>query len=93
MLEKQLEKKICEYAKNKGFLAYKFVSPNNRGVPDRLFISKFGNIFFIEFKSKLGKIAPLQKLKIDKLISHNVKVYFVNSEEKGKEIIDTHVDF
>ena len=55
MLEKEIEKKIVNYAKSKNFLAYKFTSPSNRSVPDRLFISPTGNIFFIEFKRK-GKI-------------------------------------
>ena len=38
MLEKQIERKVCDYAKNKGLLAYKFTSPARAAVPDRLFI-------------------------------------------------------
>ena len=61
MLEKDLEKKIVTKAKQLGFLSYKFVSPSNRGVPDRIFISKNGKVFFIEFKSPKRKIKPVQK--------------------------------
>ena len=61
MLEKDLEKKIITKAKQLGFLSYKFVSPSNRGVPDRIFISKTGKVFFIEFKSPKRKITPVQK--------------------------------
>jgi hypothetical protein len=32
-LEKVIEKKVCDYAKSKGFVVYKFVSVNNAGVP------------------------------------------------------------
>ena len=38
MLEKQIESKVCDYAKSKGVLAYKFTSPARAAVPDRLFI-------------------------------------------------------
>jgi hypothetical protein len=61
MLEKDLEKKIVNKAKQLGFLSYKFVSPSQRGVPDRIFISKNGKVFFIEFKSPKRKITPVQK--------------------------------
>ena len=36
MLEKQIEAKVCEYAKTKGVLVYKFTSPARAAVPDRL---------------------------------------------------------
>ena len=51
MLEKQIESKVVKKAKELGFLTYKFSSPSNRGVPDRIFISPYGEVFFIEFKS------------------------------------------
>jgi hypothetical protein len=50
MLEKQIEKKVCDYAKERGMLVYKFTSPNRMAVPDRLFICPDGRVFFIEFK-------------------------------------------
>jgi hypothetical protein len=37
-LEKVIEKKVCDYAKSKGFVVYKFASFNNAGVPDRIMI-------------------------------------------------------
>jgi len=61
LLEKDLEKKIVTKAKKLGFLSYKFVSPSQKGVPDRIFISKSGKVFFIEFKSPKRKITPVQK--------------------------------
>ena len=38
ILEKDIESACCKLAKAAGWLSYKFVSVNNRGVPDRLFI-------------------------------------------------------
>ena len=39
MLEKDIEKAVCDYAKSKGVLTYKFSSPNHVGVPDRIFFA------------------------------------------------------
>ena len=50
MLEKDIERAVCDYAKAKGMLVYKFTSPARSAVPDRLLISRTGLIVFIEFK-------------------------------------------
>ena len=51
LTERKIESKISKKAIDLGYLTYKFTSPSNRGVPDRIFINKKGEIFFIEFKS------------------------------------------
>ncbi len=90
MLEKQIENKVVTYAKNKDFLAYKFTSPSNRSVPDRLFISPTGQIFFIEFKRK-GKVpTKLQASTIKNLTSKGAKVMVVDDFNIGKAIIDEY---
>ena len=87
MFEKDLEKKIVTKAKKLGFLSYKFVSPSQRGVPDRIFISKNSKVFFIEFKSSKGKLSKLQEKKISELITYKQDVFVVNSEKLGIEIL------
>ncbi len=90
MLEKDLEKKIVIKARKLGYLTYKFVSPSNRGVPDRIFISENGKLFFVEFKSKKGKLSELQKLKISELRSRKQSVFVVNDEELAMEILEKY---
>ncbi len=90
MLEKYLERKIVFKAKKLGYLTYKFVSPSNRGVPDRIFISENGKLFFVEFKSKKGKLSELQKLKISELRSRKQSVFVVNDEELAMEILEKY---
>ena len=46
MLEKQIEAKVCDYAKTKNVLVYKFTSPARAAVPDRLFIRADGRMWF-----------------------------------------------
>jgi hypothetical protein len=90
VLEKDLEKKIVIKARKLGYLTYKFVSPSNRGVPDRIFISENGKLFFVEFKSKKGKLSELQKLKISELRSRKQSVFVVNDEELAMEILEKY---
>ena len=61
MLEKQIEARVCEYARAKGMLAYKFTSPARAAVPDRLFIAPDGRMFFCEFKAEGKKPTPAQE--------------------------------
>jgi len=88
MLEKQIEKAVCDHAKSKGVLCYKFVSPGHAGVPDRMFITPSGEVFFIEFK-RLGCVpTPLQWREINRLNSQGVDVYVVDNVTQGVSLVD-----
>lgn len=87
MLEKTIEAKIVKYAKEQGFLSYKFSSPNNRGVPDRIFISPQGRVIFIEFKSPGKKLTKLQYQVRLTLEDNNCDVRLVDNVEYGMLII------
>lgn len=90
MLERDIERKVCLYAKSKGMIAYKMNPLNNRGIPDRLFIAKNGNVFFIEFK-QLGKLPNENQLReIDRLRDNNMRVYVIDNVDDGKEVVDKH---
>lgn len=88
MLEKVLETKITKKAKELGFLTYKFSSPANRGVPDKMLISPIGKIFFIEFKSTKGKLTELQKREISNLRNYQIDTYVVRDFDDGLTILD-----
>lgn len=88
MLEKTIEAKITKRAKELQFLTYKFVSVAHRGMPDRLFITPIGEIFFIEFKSIKGRISALQRHEINNLESYNINVHIVRDVEYGLAILD-----
>ena len=52
-VEKNIEVNIVNYAKKHDLFCIKLTSPSRIGMPDRMFISKDGEVFFIEFKSKV----------------------------------------
>lgn len=90
MLEKDIEQKLITYAKNKNFLAYKFTSPSNRSVPDRLLISPFGDIFFIEFKRKGKFPTKLQESTFKLLNGRGITVKIIDDYNTGKLLIDEY---
>ena len=90
-LEKDIEKRTCEYARSKNCLCYKFTSPSRRSVPDRLFITPHGLTFFVEFKRRGQKPTPAQCVEIDKIKRHGVPVGVIDSMEAGKTLIDAMV--
>lgn len=86
-LEKDIEKRVCDYAKSLDMLCYKFTSPSRRSVPDRMFITKAGVVFFIEFKRKGQKPTASQEVEIAKIRSQGVKCFVVDNVDQGKTIL------
>jgi hypothetical protein len=91
MLEKQIEAKVCEYAKERGLLVYKFTSPARAAVPDRLFILPSGKAFFVEFKREGQKPTPAQEREHHRLRQHKVSVFVIDNELDGKAMVDLMV--
>ena len=91
MLEKQIEAKVCEYAKSKGVLAYKFTSPARAAVPDRLFIAPDGRVWFCEFKRENQKPTAAQDREHTRLRQQKVNVFVIDNVTEGKNMIDLMV--
>jgi hypothetical protein len=92
MLEKQIEHTVCEYARSRDVLAYKFTSPNRMAVPDRLFILPSGKMFFCEFKRTGAKPTESQEREHLRLRQHKVDVFVVDNVEAGKMMINLMLD-
>lgn len=87
-LEKIIESKVCAYARTLGCLVYKFTSPSQRSVPDRLFIMPGGRgCFFIEFKTLGEKPTPAQAVEITKIQQRGIYVGVVDNVEAGKLVV------
>lgn len=61
MLESDIERKLVRGVTAIGGQAYKFVSPANRGVADRIVVLPHGRVWFVELKRDHGKLTPLQE--------------------------------
>lgn len=78
MLEKEIERQMKKAVSERGGLFYKFISPGNDGVPDRLVITPTGEIWFVELKTSTGRLSKIQKHRIAELEKRkaNVRVVF-----------------
>ena len=61
MKESVIEAKMGRMVRGHGGLFYKFVSPGNPGVPDRIVVTPQGEVYFVELKTDAGRLAALQK--------------------------------
>ena len=67
MLEKEIERRMVQTVRERGGLCYKFVSPSNPGVPDRIIITPNGRIVFVELKTETGRLAKIQTWQLDEM--------------------------
>lgn len=88
MLEKNIEKFLVREVKKLGGKAYKFISPGNSGVPDRIVIFNKRPPIFVELKTDKGRLSDLQKVQCKKLIGLGQKVEVLY----GKEDVDVFID-
>lgn len=68
--ERSIEQYLIRRCVALGCLTFKFVSPNNSGVPDRIVIEPGGDVHFVEVKRIGGRVSPLQQMCIGKLRGH-----------------------
>ena len=80
MRESVIEKKCSAWAKANGWLGYKFSSPSQRGVPDRLYI-KNGSTVYVEFKAPGKQATKYQLHTIAKMQSYGVTVHIIDNVE------------
>lgn len=62
MLEKHIEAHLVSQVKKLGGAAYKFTSPAQRGVADRVVCLPDGSTWFVELKAPGGRLSPLQQV-------------------------------
>lgn len=86
--EKDLEAYLGREVKKVGCLYYKFVSPGNRGVPDRMIVRPDGFLMFVELKTEVGKLSALQKSQIRKLEEFNQNVYVLYGRDDVENFLE-----
>ena len=86
MLEKIVEKKLISAVNEIGGRAYKFSSPGNNGVPDRIVLYK-GNCYFVELKRPGGSLSRIQSVVIKRFDQMGFKVHVIDSVDKVGDFI------
>ena len=88
MREKEIEKWLVTGVKNLGGKAYKWVSPGNNGVPDRIVILPEMAPVFVELKTESGRLTALQEVQISRLRDLGQDVRVLYGWEQAKEFLE-----
>lgn len=74
MRERDIEGRLRDGIKKLGGLCYKFVSPGNGGVPDRIVILPGGTVYFVELKTEVGRLSKIQCVQLKRMERLGVQV-------------------
>lgn len=76
MKESVIESRLVREVRKRGGLCYKFVSPGNNGVPDRIILTPDGRVYFVELKTETGVTSKVQDFQIARIraVNGNVRV-------------------
>lgn len=85
MREVEIEKILVAGVKNLGGRAYKWVSPGNDGVPDRIVVLPGKPAVFVELKTETGVLTALQRVQVERLrkMGQEVTVLYGEKEVRG----------
>ena len=86
--ESRIEQALRVRLKALGCLFYKWVSPGNVGVPDRIIITPTGAIIFVELKTDHGRLSPMQMNQIRKLEKCRAQVFVIYGRKQMDALLD-----
>jgi len=86
--ENVIEAYLRDQVKALGGRAYKFVSPGNAGVPDRLVLLPGGKVVFVELKATGRKPTSLQEAQQRKIRNLNFDVFTLDSKAEVDKFIE-----
>lgn len=87
MRESSIERYLVRKVKEHGGLCYKFVSPGNPGVPDRIVITPGGKTIYVELKTEIGRLAKVQKWQRSEMEKRGVDVRVLYGLDAVKDFL------
>ena len=88
MRESEIERYFNWAVQRLGGRTYKFHSPNNRGVSDRIACLPGGETWFVELKAPRGRLSPLQRVFLDEIKGLGCNYEIVWSKEDVDEWLE-----
>lgn len=88
MRESSIESKLVRMVRERGGLCFKFVSPGNPGVPDRIVITPAGRTVYVELKTEVGRLAAIQKWQHEELRKRGADVRTLKGLDQVKAFVE-----
>lgn len=88
MFEKDIERKLVAGVRKLGGRAYKWVSPGNDGVPDRIVVLPGIRPVFVELKAEGGRLSALQKVQIRCLLDMGQDVRVLKGIQEVEQFLE-----
>jgi hypothetical protein len=85
--ESKIEEWLNTQIKNLGCKSYKFVSPGNPGVPDRIYLLPGGKVYFVELKRIIGKLSAVQVWQREQFLQMGATFKTVYGMEQAKDLV------
>jgi len=82
MKESELERVFVNEVRRLGGEAFKWVSPGNNGVPDRIVMLPTGEIYFIELKAWEGTLRPVQEKMLERIRALGQEAAVIRGEDE-----------
>ena len=87
MRERDIEKRLVREIRAMGGEAFKWVSPGNDGVPDRIVMLPGGIVVFVELKADRGRLAGVQRVQIRRIQRWGQEVVVVQGMDELEEFL------
>ena len=84
MTEREIEKIFVKEVEKLGGKAFKWISPGNTGVPDRIVIFPHTRPVFVELKRKEGHLTPVQRAQLKVLSNLGQNIYVLKGIEGAR---------
>lgn len=88
MRERDIEKRLVCKIREMGGEVYKWVSPGNSGVPDRIVMLPGGRVIFVELKTDGGSPSPIQREQMRKIRRTGCRVELIRGMDELEEFLD-----
>ena len=88
MKESSIESRLVRMVRDRGGLCYKFVSPGNPGVPDRIIITPAGRTVYVELKTDVGRLAAIQKWQHEEMRKRGADVRTLEGLDQVKAFVE-----